>query len=918
MRCITNPGSRTGVNRLVAWLIVPAGIFMMGQGCPAALHKVGDSPPADTSTVDQNNPPADTSVPDQNNQKQTKSHYSAHIHDGTLTIKGNSGDSQLALRLKAGDPTMLEVDVDDDGSADFSFDRGQFDHILVQGGKGNDVIRIDESNGVFTDTELTTIDGGEGDDTLTGGSGAETLIGGPGNDTINGGRGNDVVLLGEGDDTFIWNPGDGSDTVEGQAGTDKMIFNGANIAENIDISANGSRVRFFRDVANITMDLDGLEQIDFNALGGADNVVVNDLAGTDVKRVNVDLGAAGGVSDGQPDAVTVNGTPGPDTFNISPDGDALIVNGLVRVKGFEAANDRIVVSGVGGDVVNVNGTDGADTINITPSPVAGFARVNIVGISTSVDVTNVASLAIHGLGGPDTISGSNGLAALKIPLTLDGGPGDDVINGGDGDDMLIGGDGNDTIDGNRGNDVASMGAGDDTFIWDPGDGSDTVEGEGGNDKMVFNGANIAEKIDISANGSRVRFFRDVANITMDLNGVEQIDFNALGGADDIVVNDLHKTDITRVNVDLGATGGGSDGQPDTVTFNGNAAPNAFTISPDGDALLAKFDTISPDGVPLLAKFENQNSNFEIPSVRVRGFDPAADRLVISGDGSDTVIVNGTDGPDTMTITPSPVAGFARVNIAGIATSVDVANLSSLVVNGLGGPDTISGSNGLAALNIPLTLDGGPGDDVINGGDGDDMLIGGEGNDTIDGNRGNDVAFMGDGDDTFIWDPGDGSDTVEGQGGSDRMVFNGANISEGFDISASRGRVLFTRNIGTITMDLNQVERIDLNALGGADNLVVNDLTGTDCSQVNVNLAAGAGGSDLLADTVTVNGTAGADTIHIAANAGAVEVAGLRASVQITGTDPTLDKLIINGLAGVDTITADGGVAALILLTVNQD
>ena len=76
-----------------------------------------------------------------------------------------------------------------------------------------------------------------------------SLIGGDGNDLIDGGRGNDVALMGAGDDTFVWNPGDGSDTVEGQDGSDTMIFNGANVSEKIDISANGSRVRFTRDVA---------------------------------------------------------------------------------------------------------------------------------------------------------------------------------------------------------------------------------------------------------------------------------------------------------------------------------------------------------------------------------------------------------------------------------------------------------------------------------------------------------------------------------------------------------------------------------------------------------------------------------------------------------------------------------------------
>ena len=86
--------------------------------------------------------------------------------------------------------------------------------------------------------------------------------------------------------------------------------------------------------------------------------------------------------------------------------------------------------------------------------------------------------------------------------------------------MLIGGDGNDFIDGQQGNDVVLLGAGNDTFQWDPGDGSDIVEGQDGIDTLLFNGANIGENIDISANGERARFFRDVANITMDLNDVE--------------------------------------------------------------------------------------------------------------------------------------------------------------------------------------------------------------------------------------------------------------------------------------------------------------------------------------------------------------------------------------------------------------
>ena len=57
---------------------------------------------------------------------------------------------------------------------------------------------------------------------------------------------------------------------------------------------------------------------------------------------------------------------------------------------------------------------------------------------------------------------------------------------------------------------------------------------------------------MSANGGRVRFSRDIANVIMDLNDVESIDFNALGGADTIVVNDLSGTDVTELNTVPGA------------------------------------------------------------------------------------------------------------------------------------------------------------------------------------------------------------------------------------------------------------------------------------------------------------------------------------------------------------------------------
>src|SRR5262249_10979688 len=154
--------------------------------------------------------------------------------------------------------------------------------------------------------------------------------------------------------------------------------------------------------------------------------------------------------------------------------------------------------------------------------------------------------------------------------------------------------------------------------------------------------------------------------------------------------------------------------------------------------------------------------------------------------------------------------------------------------------------------IRLTLDGGAGNDTITGGDGNDLLIGGTGNDIVSGGRGSDVADLGNGDDVFTWNPGDGRDAGEGGRGIDTMAFNCANSAENFVISANGDRATLTRDIGSVTMDLHSVERIQVTARGGADNITVNDLTGADIRQVAIDLAGtpGTGAGDLAADKVT--------------------------------------------------------------------
>jgi hypothetical protein len=129
----------------------------------------------------------------------------------------------------------------------------------------------------------------------------------------------------------------------------------------------------------------------------------------------------------------------------------------------------------------------------------------------------------------------------------------------------------------------------------------------------------------------------------------------------------------------------------------------------------------------------------------------------------------------------------------------------------------------------------------------------------------------------------------------------------------------TRNLGAIVMDLDEVETLDVNALGNTDTVIVNDLTGTDLTSVNVDLTGTLGGSagDAAADTITVNGTAVPDTLNLTANAGAVEVSGLAALVRIEHPELAYDHLTVNGLGGTDNIITGSGVTLLIGVTVNQ-
>lgn len=470
---------------------------------------------------------------------------------------------------------------------------------------------------------------------------------------------------------------------------------GANV---IDVSRNAAGALLVNDghvpIAGGTPTVANVSQIQVVGQAGNDIITLNEVNGA-LPRANLfggngdDILTGGSGADrlfGQNDHDTLFGKGGNDQL-FGGNGNDVLSGGTGNDQMFgEAGNDRmlwnpgegtdLMEGGDGIDTAEVNGGNGAEAFTLT----ANGTRVRFDRIDPapfSLDIGTTENLVLNMGGGNDTFSATGNLAPL-IKLTVDGGGGDDTILGSNGNDTLRGGDGNDFIDGQQGNDTANLGAGDDIFQWDPGDGSDVIDGGAGSDLMLFNGSNAAEDIDISANGDHARFFRNVASITMDTDNLERIDFNALGGADRITVGDLSGTDVTEVNLNLAATGGAGDAEPDSVTVNATNADDNIIVFGDNTGGVTVF------GLAAL--------------VNIAGAEGANDALTINGQDGDDII-------DASAVQPGTI---------------------QLHLNGGNGDDIIIGSAG---------------DDVIDGGAGDDILFGGAGNDVISGGGGGDIIFQ---------------------------------------------------------------------------------------------------------------------------------------------------------------------------------
>jgi Ca2+-binding RTX toxin-like protein len=239
-----------------------------------------------------------------------------------------------------------------------------------------------------------------------------------------------------------------------------------------------------------------------------------------------------------------------------------------------------------------------------------------------------------------------------------------------------------------------------------------------------------------------------------------------------------------------------------------------------------------------------------------------DNQTIPADGTRSVIVNGGDGNDSITV-------VARTT-----------ELASSELNGDGGDDVISGPDS---------------NDTLTGGDGNDRLVAGKGDDLMRGGAGND---------TLVWNQGDGSDRADGQAGNDGSEVNGApTLGDAFTIDpVAGGTVKLQRtNLGQFTFDA-ATERFDVNGLGGDDSVTANDGVGA-FTLLSVDGGAGAD---------TVNGSEGPDLMLggeandvLSGGGGDDRIVGDRGADTMNG-GPGDDTLVWNNGDGSDVANGDGG------------
>jgi hypothetical protein len=418
--------------------------------------------------------------------------------------------------------------------------------------------------------------------------------------------------------------------------------------------------------------------------------------------------------------LTVNGTPSDNAINYSVGSSNS--RGLVAIDNFEplefaTKTNLAIISGAGSDTVNINNPNtptGLAGVSVTGGSPTNFHTLVVNGVAATVGVnvgtrsiaggtgtggavpifyntfsslivnagTSTTTLAVSGSASyvttPATAADAGTIQTSAIPISFTGfGSGKTLsLTGSGGSASLV-------VNGTTGNDVFTVdGSGNVAFagratIAPTTIASLTINGIGGSDTFNVTGTQPYSSIALAGGGPAAS---QVANLTG--NGTADVTANLGGTTASVTGGGLGNVSLPDIGVvNLSALSR-------NITLAGvSPGPNAFTVTPTGaNTATAQVGTLAP-----VVNTSNTGS------------------LTVSGvsGGSDSLIVWGTSGPDTIGVSGSSVA----VNALKV---VNYTNVAALQVNGLAGPNTF---NVTPSAAVPISLNGGdptgvtPGDQV---------------------------------------------------------------------------------------------------------------------------------------------------------------------------------------------------------------
>ena len=258
-------------------------------------------------------------------------------------------------RIFDGD-TLYEMEKLVGSSFDDTLDLSRTDTGLttVVGGAGNDVIKGGAGNELLQgNSGNDLLAGGDGDDLLRGYGGDDRLAGDGGNDRLEGSTGNDVLLGDAGDDRLIG--GDGIDTADYATGGTAVSIN-LSVSTAQDTGLGMDRLSGFENVTGGTGDDRLVGSIGANVMhGGAGNDILRGLGDGDT--IDGEAGndnIAGGAGD---DRLTggvgkdlLQGGVDADSFVFTSIADSVVGAGRDTIDDFQQGADRVDLSAIDADM----------------------------------------------------------------------------------------------------------------------------------------------------------------------------------------------------------------------------------------------------------------------------------------------------------------------------------------------------------------------------------------------------------------------------------------------------------------------------------------------------------------------------------------------------------------------------------------